>query len=158
MSGTDFKASSVERIIKGKIIIERVKEPAKIEYPHPKNVTKKSIPNNPYKIEGIPDKVSVAIRITATNLLLRLAYSVKYMAEKIPRGTVIKRESNVIIIVDINAGIKDTFSLVYLKENKDGFKYGTPLMRINPTIVIKALTVRKAAVPTIIFAIYSNLS
>ena len=45
--GTTFKASSVVRIIRGKIIIESVKEPAISEYRNFKVVTKKAAPNYP---------------------------------------------------------------------------------------------------------------
>lgn len=61
-----FKASSVVRIITGNIIIATVSEPATMEYPIFNVTTKKIPPNNPYTIDGIPDKLSVANLIAVT--------------------------------------------------------------------------------------------
>ena len=58
-------------------MMERVIAPANKEVPHPSVVTKNSIPNRPYTMDGMPDRVSVVIRITGTTLLSRLAYSVR---------------------------------------------------------------------------------
>ena len=57
-SGTDLSASSVVLIISGRIIIDNVNAPAKIENPqvHAYLRKNKSIPNNPYTIDGIPEK------------------------------------------------------------------------------------------------------
>ena len=74
---TDIKASSVDLIIKGKTIIDTVNVPANNEYWNFNFITKNSIPNKPYTMEGIPESVSVAILINSTNLLPFLAYSTK---------------------------------------------------------------------------------
>ena len=74
--GTTFKASSVVRIITGKIIIARVKDPAISEYPNFNVVTKNAAPNNPYTIDGIPARASVEYLIILTNRPC-LAYSCK---------------------------------------------------------------------------------
>ncbi len=55
--------------------MERVNAPASSENPQPSCVTKNSIPNRPYKMEGIPERVSAVTRMTETALLPFLAYS-----------------------------------------------------------------------------------
>ena len=50
-------------------------------------VTKKSMPNSPYTIDGMPESVSAVIRMTPTMRLPRLAYSTRYTAVKMPKGT-----------------------------------------------------------------------
>ena len=101
-SGTVFKASSVVLIITGNIIIATVRAPDNIEYFKFKTTTKKIPPNNPYIIDGIPAKLSVANLIAFTNLPF-LAYSCKYIADKIPIGVAIAIESitvyNVVTII-----------------------------------------------------------
>ena len=47
LSFTAFKASSVERIISGNIIIDTVHTPEIIENPNPNQIEKNIIPNNP---------------------------------------------------------------------------------------------------------------
>ena len=68
------------------------------------------IPNRPYTIDGIPDRVSVVRRITSINLFPLPAYSTRKTAEKIPNGTAISKESRVITTVLTNAGITEAFS------------------------------------------------
>ena len=99
-------------IISGRIIIDNVNAPAKIENPQSSVFTKNNIPNNPYTIDGIPESVSVVRRITSTNLFPFPEYSTRKIAEKIPNGTAIKRESIVITIVLISAGTTEAFSEV----------------------------------------------
>ena len=111
-------------------MIASVNAPASRENPHPNVLTKNNIPNNPYTMEGIPESVSVVRRITSTNLFPFPAYSTRKIAEKIPNGTAISKESSVMIIVLIKAGIKEAFSDVYSNANKDGLICGTPLIRI----------------------------
>ena len=81
--GTDFRASSVVLIISGRIIIARVKAPAIMENPQPNVSTKKSSPNRPYTIDGIPDRVSVVSLISPNSLLPLLAYSTRNIAANI---------------------------------------------------------------------------
>lgn len=76
-SGTAFNASSVVLMISGRIMIASVNAPASRENPHPNVLTKNSIPNNPYTMEGIPESVSVVRRITSTNLFPFPAYSTR---------------------------------------------------------------------------------
>ena len=71
-------------------------------------------------MDGIPCRVSVVSRITSTNLLPRFAYSTRKMAEKIPKGTAIRRDSAVMITVLISAGIRDALSEEYSSENREG--------------------------------------
>ena len=41
-------------MIRGRIMIAMVKAPARREKPHPSALTKSSIPNRPYTMDGIP--------------------------------------------------------------------------------------------------------
>ena len=50
------------------------------------------------------------------------------MAEKMPTGTATTRDITVIITVLIRAGSMEAFSLVYSRENRAGFRFGTPMM------------------------------
>ena len=75
-SGTVFNASSVVLIITGNIIIATVRAPDNIEYFNFKATTKNIPPNNPYIIDGIPAKLSVANLIHST-IFPFLAYSCK---------------------------------------------------------------------------------
>ena len=93
-------------------MIDKVNAPARMENPHFSVFTKYSIPNSPYTIDGIPESVSVVRRITSINLFPFPAYSTRKIAEKIPNGTAIRRESSVITTVLISAGITDAFSEV----------------------------------------------
>ena len=95
-------------------MIARVNAPANMENPHPQVVTKNNIPKSPYTMDGIPCNVSVVSLMTSTNLFPLFAYSTRKIAEKIPNGTAIKSDKNVIITVLISAGIRDEF------------RYGTP--------------------------------
>ena len=63
-----------------------------IEYFKFKTTTKNIPPNNPYIIDGIPAKLSVANLIAFTTFPF-LAYSCKYIADKIPIGVAIAIES-----------------------------------------------------------------
>ena len=65
-------------------MIASVNAPARSENPQWHVLTKNNIPNNPYTIDGIPDKVSVVSLIISTNLLPFPAYSARKIAEKIP--------------------------------------------------------------------------
>ena len=111
-------------------MIDNVNAPASKEYPHFNVVTKNNIPKSPYTIDGIPDNVSVVIRITLINLFPRLAYSTRKIAEKIPNGTAMIKDNAVIIIVLIKAGNSDPFSLVYFNANNSGLICGIPLIKI----------------------------
>ncbi|EMF49398.1 Phosphate transport system permease protein [Streptococcus parauberis KRS-02109] len=77
LSLTDIKASSVALIITGRTIITDVKIPDNNEYWNFIKTTKKSIPNRPNTIDGIPANVSAAIRISLTHIEPFLAYSTK---------------------------------------------------------------------------------
>ena len=61
-------------------------------------------------MEGIPESVSVVILIIPTILFPRLAYSTRYIAEKIPSGTDIRSAKAVVIKVFIRAGVREQFS------------------------------------------------
>lgn len=82
-------------------------------------------PNKPYTILGIPERVSAVILIILT-ILPSLAYSVRYIAEKIDIGRAIIRVTTIIEIVLIIEGSIETFSDVYFSENKLGLSSGTP--------------------------------
>jgi len=97
-------------MINGSTMIARVNAPANMEKPHPQVVTKNNIPKSPYTMDGIPCNVSVVSLMTSTNLFPLFAYSTRKIAEKIPNGTAIKSDKNVIITVLISAGIRDAFS------------------------------------------------
>lgn len=60
-----------------------------------KNTTNTIIPNNPYIIEGIPAKLSVANLIILT-ILPGFAYSTKYIAANIPIGQAIISDKPII--------------------------------------------------------------
>ena len=90
--------------------MDKVNAPARIENPQCSAFTKNNIPNRPYTIDGIPDRVSVVRRITSINLFPLPAYSTRKTAEKIPNGTAISKESRVITTVLTNAGITEAFS------------------------------------------------
>ena len=81
-----------------------------MENPHPQVVTKNNIPKSPYTMDGIPCNVSVVSLMTSTNLFPLFAYSTRKIAKKIPHGTAIKSDQNVIITVLISADIRDAFS------------------------------------------------
>ena len=130
VSGTDFNASSVVLIISGRIIMDMVKAPARMEYPHLSADTKNNIPNRPYTMDGIPDKVSAVIRMIPTNLFPFFAYSTRKMAEKIPNGIAMTSDNAVIMTVFTSAGIKDAFSVLYSNENKEGLIFGSPFIKI----------------------------
>ena len=72
-----MSASSAVRMMSGRIMMARVIAPAISEYPQWSCVTKNSIPNRPYTMEGMPESVSVVTRMTPTSLLPRFAYSLR---------------------------------------------------------------------------------
>ena len=92
-----------------------------MENPQPNVSTKKSSPNRPYTIDGIPDRVSVVSLISPNSLLPLLAYSTRNIAANIPSGTAITSEIRVIISVFIRAGINDAFSDVCLNSKIEEF-------------------------------------
>ena len=65
------------RMITGSTMIARVKAPASMENPHFKVVTKNSMPNRPYTMEGIPVSVSAVTRTMETSLFPFFAYSTR---------------------------------------------------------------------------------
>ena len=66
------------------------------------------------------------------------------MAEPIPIGSATTKESNVMVMVLMIAGIMDTFSVVYSQANNFGFKYGIPLIKIYATNAINTDNVTTA--------------
>ena len=102
-----------------------VKAPASREKPHPRAFTKNSIPKSPYTIDGMPESVSVVSRMTSMNLFPLFAYSTRKIAEKIPNGTAISSDNNVITIVLTKAGTTEAFSELYSSENSDGLICGS---------------------------------
>jgi len=62
-----------------------VREPAMIESPNPKKLTKSDIPNNPKTTDGTPLRLLVMIRIKLI-IFPFLAYSFIYMPDMIPIG------------------------------------------------------------------------
>ena len=125
--------------------MDRVNAPARSEKPHPSVFTKKSIPNRPYTMEGIPESVSVVRRMTSTNLLPLPAYSTRKIAEKIPKGMAMIRESSVMITVLMRAGTTDAFSEEYSSENRDGVMWGSPFTRMYTIRKISTAKVMTAA-------------
>lgn len=81
-------------------------------------------------IEGIPDKVSTAKLSNRFTLLVFFAYSSMYIAVNIPIGSASANENAINIIVVIREGIRDTFSLVYCRANKEGLICGRPITRM----------------------------
>ena len=55
----------------------RVKAPDSMEYSHFRYVTKNSIPNRPYTMEGMPESVSAVTRTTLISLFPFFAYSTR---------------------------------------------------------------------------------
>ena len=74
--------------------------------------TKNIFPKSPYTIDGIPESVSVVSLMTLTNLLPFFAYSTRYIAQNMPRGAAIARDTRSISKVFTIAGSIDTFSVV----------------------------------------------
>ena len=103
-------------MISGRIMMDRVNAPARREKPHPSALTKNSMPNRPYTMEGMPDSVSVVSRITSTNLFPFPAYSTRKMAEKMPKGMAMSSDKSVMITVLMRAGTTDAFSEEYSRE------------------------------------------
>ena len=64
-------------MISGRIIMESVSAPDSREYPQRSAVTKNSMPNSPYTMEGMPESVSAIVRIIPTILFPRFAYSTR---------------------------------------------------------------------------------
>ena len=60
-------------------------------------------------------------------------------------GEVIISDKNVIINVLTIAGKRDTFSVLYVSANNDGFKWGTPFTKTYKTIENNIPNVRKVA-------------
>ena len=81
-------------------------------------------------MDGIPVSVSAVTRTTPTSLFPFFAYSTKYIAEKIPIGPAIHKESKVIISVFIIAGSMDTFSVVYLSAKRSVLRFGIPFTKM----------------------------
>src|SRR5690554_7741916 len=111
-------------MISGRIIIDRVKAPARSDIPHPRAVTKNSIPNKPYTMDGMPERVSAVTLISFTNLFSLLAYSTRKIAEKIPIGAAMDKEITIIRIVFINEGIREPLVELYSHSNKDRLMCG----------------------------------
>jgi hypothetical protein len=84
--GTALKASSAVLMITGSVIIDRVKDPARILVPNLRKITNIPNPNSPYTTDGIPAKFIIAIRIALVQRLSG-AYSDRYIAAPIPNGT-----------------------------------------------------------------------
>ena len=90
-------------------------------------------PNRPYTMEGMPWSVSVVMRMTLTSFEPRFAYSVRYTAAPTPSGTARRRVSAMTSSVLKMAGSMETFSLLNSREKSEGFRFGIPLTRMNPT-------------------------
>ena len=86
VSGTALSASSVVVMITGSIRKARVSEPARIDFPNLRKITKKPRPKRPYTTDGTPDILTTDSLIRRVNLFLP-AYSFKYTAAKIPMGS-----------------------------------------------------------------------
>ena len=99
-------------MMSGRIMIASVIAPASSEYPQCSLVTKNSMPNRPYTMDGMPESVSVVMRMTFTSLFPRLAYSFRYTAVNRPSGTASSSASAVVSTVVRIAGIIETFSEV----------------------------------------------
>ena len=91
-------------IIVGSTIILSVIAPANIENPNFKVVTKNIRPNKPYRIEGMPASVSTENLIIFI-VLPGFEYSARYMAEPIPIGIEIARDTSTINRVFSSMGI-----------------------------------------------------
>ena len=88
------------------------------------------MPNSPYTIDGMPESVSAVMRMTPTMRLPRLAYSTRYTAVKMPKGTASRSAVSVIMSVVAIAGVSDTFSVVYVQAKSEGFRCGMPRTRM----------------------------
>lgn len=63
------------------------------------------------------------------------------MAEPIPSGHAINNAKNVITIVLTRAGMTEQLSEVYFQAKSDGRRYGTPLIRMYPSIKARSPSV-----------------
>ena len=90
----------------GSTIIANVQAPESIESFQLRASTKNIFPKSPYTMDGIPESVSVVSLITLTN------YSTRYIAQNMPRGAAIARDTRSISKVFTIAGSIDTFSVV----------------------------------------------
>ena len=99
-------------MIRGSTMITIVSAPERRDMPQCSAVTKNSIPNRPYTMDGIPESVSAVIRISFTKRLPFFAYSTRKIAAKIPTGAAIARDTSVMIRVLISDGRRETFSEV----------------------------------------------
>lgn len=96
-------------------------------------------------MEGIPESVSAVTRTTFTNLLPLDVYSTKYIADITPKGTAITRVSKMANTVSIKAGTSETLSDVYFHSKRPGVRFGIPIMRMYPTIIIRIAAVKNDA-------------
>ncbi len=67
--GTARKASSDVLMMTGRVMIDRVKEPANMLVPNLRKITNKPNPNKPYTTDGIPARLIIAIRMALVQRL-----------------------------------------------------------------------------------------
>ena len=77
ISGTASSASSVLRMMSGSTMMDSVIAPDSSDSFQCSWVTKNSMPNRPYTMDGMPDRVSAVRRMSPTSLLPFFAYSTR---------------------------------------------------------------------------------
>ena len=84
--GTARSASSAVLMITGRVMMARVREPARMDVPNRRNSTNIPRPNRPYTMEGMPARFTMARRMARVSRVSR-AYSERYTAPPTPMGT-----------------------------------------------------------------------
>ena len=124
-SGTALSASSVVRMMMGRIITDSVKAPAsgcsRAERSH-----KKQISNSPYTMDGMPDSVSAVMRTTPTACSPAGIFHKIWLQKH--QGAAIRSDNTAIVMVLTSAEAGDILGGIFRAEQLRR-EFGIPLYR-----------------------------